>query len=113
MLWVLDCLEDIRSDLSVFHRVDDMDGMPAHRFWSFVMRLPHYGGALAALALAEVAQQPQAPRSAHPAPEPELELWQMSPALPDGANVVDSNYAILGNQRGMSQIASHSYAPAV
>jgi len=30
----------------VFHRVDDMESMPARRFLAFVARLPHYDGAI-------------------------------------------------------------------
>lgn len=46
-------VEDLRSDLSVFHRVDDLEGMPARRFFGFVVRLPAYQGVLAARMEAE------------------------------------------------------------
>lgn len=46
ILWIDEYIEDIRSDLSVFHRVDDMDSMPALRFLAFVERLAHYDGAI-------------------------------------------------------------------
>jgi hypothetical protein len=117
VLWVLDCLDDIRSDLSVLHRIDDMDTMPAPRFWAYATRLVHYSGAVAGQALleqraAQPAGQPAAARRQAAEPEADFELWQHSPEIPAGANVVDSNFAVLGNQPGMSQIASHSYAPA-
>lgn len=41
-------LDDIRSDFSVFHRIDDLEDMPADRFWAFVDRLAFYGGVVAA-----------------------------------------------------------------
>ncbi len=51
ILWVVEHLEDVRSDLSVLHRVDDMESMPADRFLSFVERLAHYEGAIRHLAI--------------------------------------------------------------
>jgi hypothetical protein len=44
--WITPSLEDIRSDLSVFHRVDDMESMPALRFVSMAERLVHYDGVI-------------------------------------------------------------------
>lgn len=46
-MWVLDYLDDIESDMSVFHRVDDPWSMPAPRFFAFASRLPAYNGAVA------------------------------------------------------------------
>ena len=48
MLWVLEYLDDIESDMSVFHRVDDIHGMESERFFRFATRLPAYEGVLAA-----------------------------------------------------------------
>lgn len=39
-------LDDIESDFSVFHRVDDALAMPAQRFINLALRLPMYRGAL-------------------------------------------------------------------
>jgi hypothetical protein len=50
---VLDHLEDIESDLSVFHRIDDPWSMPGPRFFRFVMRLPAYAGVMAARVVAQ------------------------------------------------------------
>lgn len=46
--WVLHYLEDVESDLSVFHRIEpeDVDSLDAHRFFSLALRLMHYQGAL-------------------------------------------------------------------
>jgi hypothetical protein len=44
--WVLDMLDDIESDMSAFHRVDDIEVMPAGRFFRLAARLPAYSGAV-------------------------------------------------------------------
>lgn len=66
LLWVLACLDDIDSDMSVFHRVDDFRVMPGPRFFALASRLSAYQGAMraraeAALAEAASAGQPAAP----------------------------------------------------
>lgn len=48
MTWVLDHMDDVASDMSVLHRVDDPWSMPAPRFFSLASRLPVYGGAVRA-----------------------------------------------------------------
>lgn len=53
----MDYLDDIASDLSVFHRVDDMWALPAPRFFSLVYRLPFYAGVLQARYIAEKQEQ--------------------------------------------------------
>lgn len=45
-MWILDHLDDIESDLSAIHRVDDMGSMPAGRFVRLVERLWNYPGAI-------------------------------------------------------------------
>lgn len=42
----MDYLDVVRSDLSVFHRVDDISLMPSHRFCELALLLPAYAGAL-------------------------------------------------------------------
>lgn len=42
----MDYLDAIRSDFSVFHRVDDISLMPSHRFCELALLLPAYTGAL-------------------------------------------------------------------
>ena len=51
-----DHLLDIASDLSVFHRIDDVEGMEAAVFLALVFRLPAYAGALAATAAHQARQ---------------------------------------------------------
>jgi hypothetical protein len=48
MAWVLDHLDDVASDMSVFHRVDDPWSMPAPRFFTLASRLHVYDGAVRA-----------------------------------------------------------------
>lgn len=45
-------LPDIESDMSAFHRIDDVRDMPAQRFIDFVLRLPSYRGVMRELILA-------------------------------------------------------------
>jgi len=56
-MWVLDYKEDIASDFSVFHRVDDVSAMPARRFFSLAVRLVAYKGVLRARIEAEMQKQ--------------------------------------------------------
>jgi hypothetical protein len=53
VIWVLDHLEDIESDFSVFHRIDDPWSMPGPKFFRFALRLPAYAGVMAARVMAE------------------------------------------------------------
>lgn len=47
-MWMLDHLPDIESDMSVFHRVDDIYSMPGPLFFSRAYRLPAYQGVMQA-----------------------------------------------------------------
>lgn len=47
---MLDYIDDIESDLSAIHRIDDMWGMEAPRFFRYAKRLPAYHGAMRARA---------------------------------------------------------------
>lgn len=59
MCWLVGYLPQIASDLSVFHRVDDQDGIPVSRWTGLAELLPFYNGAVRAKLTAEmVAQQP-------------------------------------------------------
>jgi hypothetical protein len=42
-------LPDIESDMSVFHRIEDVRAMPAQRFIDLVLRLPAYRGVMRAV----------------------------------------------------------------
>jgi len=44
--WIAEFWEDIVSDMSVYHRVDDLAALTITRFLSLVVRLSAYGGAL-------------------------------------------------------------------
>jgi hypothetical protein len=54
---VLKHLDDIESDLSAIHRIDDMWAMEAGRFFRFAHRLPAYKGAMRAIAEAQAMEQ--------------------------------------------------------
>lgn len=49
-MWVLDYLDDIESDLSVFHRIENLYEMPSVKLFHFATRLGAYGGVLSARA---------------------------------------------------------------
>lgn len=48
--WVLDYLDDIASDMSVFHRVDDISDLPGPLFFKRAHRLTAYQGVMQARA---------------------------------------------------------------
>lgn len=57
-MWVVDYLDDIESDFSVFHRVDDVWSMSGPRFFKLAWRLPAYQGVMQARAVAESERSP-------------------------------------------------------
>lgn len=59
--WVVRYLPDIESDMSAFHRVDDVRLMPGPRFFSLARRLGTYQGAMAARLHAERDEPQQEP----------------------------------------------------
>lgn len=73
-LWLLDLTDEVASDLSVYHRIDDWESMSARRYCRLVPLLPAYGGAVAAalrrmLREAQEAQStPQAQAAVAPRP---------------------------------------------
>lgn len=48
LTWIHWLIDDVESDMSAFHRVDDIQQLPAPRFIRFAERLPHYSGAVRA-----------------------------------------------------------------
>jgi hypothetical protein len=45
-MWLPAHLADVESDMSAVHRVDDIDDLPAPKFFSYAWRLPHYRGVM-------------------------------------------------------------------
>lgn len=66
-LWLLDLTDEVASDLSVFHRIDDWESMSARRYCRLVPLLPAYGGAVAA-GLRRMVQEEQERQQAQAAP---------------------------------------------
>lgn len=60
-MWVLDGLDDIRSDMSVFHRIDDIATLDGPRFFRLAWRLPAYQGVMRARLLTERKEQQELP----------------------------------------------------
>lgn len=52
-MWIIDHEEDVASDLSAFHRIDDPMTLDAPRYFSLALRLTAYMGVMAAVAEAE------------------------------------------------------------
>jgi hypothetical protein len=46
MMWVWLLLDDVCSDMSVYHRVNDILKLPGVVFWRLADRLPAYNGAV-------------------------------------------------------------------
>ncbi len=45
-MWVLDYLDDLESDFSAIHRIEDMYELDGPRFFSLAMRLAAYPGVM-------------------------------------------------------------------
>lgn len=110
--WYLDHIEHVRSDLSRFHRIDDMESMRADRFWCYVENLAYYHGCVAALMLHE--------RAVTSLPEPSVSIPEATRAAPQAMPIVtaDNVDEILANQLygdvpGLAAIFSHSTVKAV
>jgi hypothetical protein len=73
VLWVLDCVPDICSDLSAFHRIDDASELEGPVFFALAQRLPFYDGAVRAHVARQVqrAQAAGAPVQPAAAAQPE------------------------------------------
>lgn len=75
---MIDYLEDLESDFSVFHRVDDIYSMDSVTFCRRAFRLAAYDGVIAAR-IYQLQKQEQ----------------QMTPQVTAGAKTVESNQATL------------------
>lgn len=60
--WVVAYLDDVASDMSVFHRVDDVTALDGPTLFKLAWRLPAYSGAVRAVVQAQ--QQETQPTSA-------------------------------------------------
>lgn len=56
--WVPYHLDDIRSDFSVLHRIEDVERLSAPRFFAYCTRLWTYQGAVAAAHRRQLAARP-------------------------------------------------------
>jgi hypothetical protein len=52
-LWILDHLDDLESDFSVFHRIDNIYGLPAREFVAKAERMSAYAGVMQARVIEE------------------------------------------------------------
>lgn len=65
--WVLAHLDDVASDMSAFHRVDDITALDGPTLFKLAWRLPAYSGVVRAL-VAEQQEAPAQPVQYGPAP---------------------------------------------
>ncbi len=77
-MWVLDHLGDLESDLSRFHRVEDIYDLDGPRFFRLAGRIFAYEGVMAA----RVASEREQDRTSRPAPQRPAE--QPPPPRPRG-----------------------------
>lgn len=68
--WVVHCLDDIASDMSVFHRVDDIAAMDGPTLMRRAWRLPAYEGAMRARVMAEQDERPSGAQQGAPGAAP-------------------------------------------
>lgn len=80
------------SDLSAFHRVDDMRELDAVSFFRLVYRLPHYRGVMRGIA--EATSRGESPRSPQP---------QQAPARAAAAGAQPATKAVVQSDPLMSQ----------
>lgn len=64
-MWVLDYLNDLESDLSAFHRVDDMFELDGPRFFRLAVRCSAYDGVMRAR-VANLSQGTETPVAGNP-----------------------------------------------
>jgi len=56
VLWVLDLMDSVCTDMHRFHRIADASKLTAGAFFAIARRLPHYGGSVTA-AMTEYAER--------------------------------------------------------
>lgn len=81
------------SDLSVFHRVDDLDGIPCSRFFGLAELLPFYDGAVRARVTAMLAGASVSPEGMGAGPAPDAPHPMLAGMIPAGEPVTYSTDA--------------------
>ncbi|MEV6648058.1 hypothetical protein [Amycolatopsis sp. NPDC051371] len=105
MGWFFDHLDDVLSDMSVFHRVDELDQLPAAVFLPRMVRLALYDGAVRH-AMRRAVEQPSEPAPV-PAPTQPGQAAEPAPIRAHTANELKAlnqtrEYGPLGvNQAGV------------
>lgn len=60
--WVLGHLDNLRSDFSVLHRVDEIEQLPAPRFFAYCYRMSSYTGVMAGVVARQIEARGSASR---------------------------------------------------
>lgn len=68
--WIVDYLDDVASDLSAFHRIDDPLAIDSVRFFQLATRVGAYAGAVQAIALEHEQQSSPSPSARQGAGQP-------------------------------------------
>lgn len=76
-------MDDIESDFSVFHRVDDIEELDGPRFFKFCTRLPAYQGVLQARINKEIADEENNPQNAPELTKEQTTMNQNFKAYPE------------------------------
>lgn len=80
-MWVLDYMDDLESDFSVFHRVEDIHSLDGPRFFRLALRVFAYQGVMAARLAEEEVSVPRRARSDRPQRVDVSDLTRLSPGL--------------------------------
>lgn len=105
--WVLDYLDDIESDMSAVHRVDDIHVLTSERFFRLADRLVHYQGAVRDMVTAR--QGAESPRRA--APSPAVSAGGAPPVVTDIAQVRELRRQARLRQFPVERFGEHREVP--
>jgi len=90
--WTIGYLDDLRSDFSVLHRVDEIEAMPGPRFFAYAYRLSAYQGLIAAAARREQGKQAQRVR------QPPMSLGEWAKAHPEAMARAEERFTGTGGR---------------
>ena len=99
---MLACLDDLASDLSAWHRVDDLTVLPVRTFLALVKRLHHYQGAWRATVVAAQEERGDVAVAHRPMYE-----------VPDSPPVVATHEALPSMTRSAAFGAAPGMAPVI
>lgn len=106
---MLEHLEDLRSDFSAIHRVDDMYALDGPTFMQLAYRMPMYPGVMQArLRLQDMERQHQATRPVHPGQASTVAAGELTPAE---VEALRNQARIRANPRALAPGEQPQYVP--